>query len=162
MPRLKTIVHPGFCTMRLRNIQTLSSPAKTALLQSIANDISATFIYLAKQAEANTLNPEHTAPINDVIAIIKDTTASQRRTLERRMARYERRTKRLRAERKWAQWEFRRVVQKAEMVHGRWKGTVGRLREGMERMRRELVLAREECALLQQAGRKSEQIKDRA
>lgn len=162
MPRLKTIVHPGFCTMRLRNIQTLSSPAKTALLQSIANDISATFIYLAKQAEANTLNPEHTAPIDDVIAIIKDTTASQRRTLERRMARYERRTKRLRAERKWAQREFGRVVQKAEMVHGRWKETVDRLREGMERMRRELVLAREECALLQQAGRKSEQIKDRA
>ncbi len=33
-------------------------------------------VALAKQAEANTLDPEHTAPINDVIAIIKDTAAS--------------------------------------------------------------------------------------
>ena len=159
MPRQKTVFNPGSCTMRLRNIQTLSSPAKTTLLQSIANDISATFIYLAKHAEANTLSPQHTAPINDVIAIIKDTAVSQRRMLERRMARYERRTRRLRAERKWAQREFGRVVRRAEMVHSRWKGTVGRLREGLERVSRELVVVREEYALLLQASRKREQIK---
>ncbi|KAI9932636.1 hypothetical protein MW887_008884 [Aspergillus wentii] len=139
--------------MRLRNIETLSSSSKTALLKSIANDISAVFIYISKQSEAGNLSTKHTAPIDNVIRLIKGTEVSQRRMLERRVLRYERQASRLRAERRWIRGEFMKVVKRAEAVSERWREKVGKLSGDLDGTRRDLSLARREYELLKEKAK---------
>lgn len=118
MPRPKTL-KPGSTTLRLQNLPTLSSSSKTSLLQSIADDITATFITVGQHAAAGHLTEHHTAPLHDVIALIKDTADAQRRALERKLERYERRVRRGQTERRWMRRELARVVKRVEDVQGR-------------------------------------------
>lgn len=111
MPRPKTL-KPGSTTLRLQTLASLSSPGKTSLLQSIADDITATFITVAQHAAAGHLSEQHTAPLHDVIALIKDTASAQRHALERKLQRYERRVRRGQRERRWMRREFGRLVER--------------------------------------------------
>ncbi|EYE97136.1 uncharacterized protein EURHEDRAFT_451309 [Aspergillus ruber CBS 135680] len=131
MPRRKSL-SPGSCTLRLTNLTTLPASQKTALISSIANDIKATFIYIAKQSEAGNLDPHNTAPLDDVVATIRDTAVSERRILEKKLEKAERRVKRLRGGQKWMQKEFGEVVKKVEVVSGKWKEKVAMLRGRVE------------------------------
>lgn len=148
MPRPKSL-HPGSCTLRLQSLPSLPPHTKTALLASIAHDIRATFIYIAKQAEAGALAPDNTAPLNDVLTIIKDTDMRRRGRLERRLERYERRIERLRGERAWMRREFKGVVGRVDGVQRRWRVRVGELRRVLEGVRGEYAVLRGEYALLQ-------------
>ncbi|OJJ49074.1 hypothetical protein ASPZODRAFT_13811 [Penicilliopsis zonata CBS 506.65] len=123
---------PGSITVRLSNVSSLSSPSKKRLIQSVAHDIGAAFITIAQLAQAGHLTPTQTAPINDVIKIIRDTDLAQRRSLERRVARYERREHRWRVQRRWMQREFGRLVKRAEEVSERWRERVQRAEEAMK------------------------------
>lgn len=148
MPLDPLLLRPGSCAMRLTNIDTLSSALKTDLLHSIATDISATFIYIAKQAEAGNLSTVHTAPINSIIRVIRDTEVAQRRALERKVRRYERQARRLREKRKMVKSELGQVVRKAEEVLGGCRGRVEGLKGELSGVRRELELVREKYELL--------------
>lgn len=151
MPRQKSLP-PGSCTLRLTNITTLPSLQKTALISSIANDIKATFIYIAKQSEAGNLNPHNTAPLDDVVATIRDTAVSERRMLEKKLEKAERRVRRLRKEQKWMQKEFGEVVKRAEVVSGKWKEKVERLRGRVEGLQRDLASGRKDVIVDQKEG----------
>lgn len=148
MPRPKTL-HAGSCTLRLQNLPSLPPHTKTALLASIAHDMRATFIYIAKQAEAGTLSPDNTAPLNEVLTIIKDTDMRRRESLERRLERYEKRIERLRGERAWMRREFGGVVGRVEGVQGRWREREGGLRRALEGVRGEYAVLSGKYALLQ-------------
>ncbi|KAL2009662.1 hypothetical protein VTN00DRAFT_5469 [Thermoascus crustaceus] len=150
MPLDPLLRRPGSCAMRLTDIDTLSSALKTDLLRSIATDISATFIYIAKQAEAGNLSTIHTAPINSIIRIIKDTEVAQRRALERKVRRYERQARRLREKRKMVKSGLGQVVKKAEEVLGGYRGRVEGLKGELRGVRRELELVREKYELLKE------------
>ncbi|OJJ82652.1 uncharacterized protein ASPGLDRAFT_1494480 [Aspergillus glaucus CBS 516.65] len=141
MPRQKSL-SPGSCTLRLTNITTLPPSQKAALISSIANDIKATFIYIAKQSEAGNLGPHNTAPLDDVVATIRDTAVSERRMLEKKLEKTERRVRMLKREQKWMQKEFGEVMKRVEMVSGKWKEKIERLRGRVEGLQRELASGR--------------------
>lgn len=145
------LFRPGSCAMRLTHIDTLSSRSKTSLIKSIATDISATFIYIAKQAEAGNLSAIHTGPINDVIGTIKDTEVAHREALERKLARYKRVERRLRRERKWMKRELMGLTKKADAVVEDWKTRVHGASKELEETRRELEFVGEKYALLKAA-----------
>lgn len=110
MPKLQA----GSCTLRLQNIHTLSSAAKKALLQAIANDITATFISLAQHTAAGHLSKTHTEPVHRVIALIKDTAQKQRRALERKVQRHRQRLRQARREQRWMRREFGQLVRRIQ------------------------------------------------
>ena len=111
MPRPKTL-KPGSTTLRLQTLASLSSPGKTSLLQSIADDITASFITVAQHAAAGHLSEQHTAPLHDVIALIKDTASAQRHALEQKLKRYQRRMRQGQRERRWMRRELGRLVER--------------------------------------------------
>ncbi|KAL1877806.1 hypothetical protein Plec18167_004775 [Paecilomyces lecythidis] len=151
MPPDTDLFRPGSCAMRLTNIDTLPSRSKTSLINSIATDISATFIYIAKQAEAGNLSTIHTGPINDVIGIIKDTEVAHREALERKLARYKRVERRLRRERKWMRRELMGLTKKAREVVEDLKLKVHGVSEELGEAREELELVRERYAFTKTA-----------
>ncbi|KKK14002.1 hypothetical protein P175DRAFT_0503949 [Aspergillus ochraceoroseus IBT 24754] len=110
----------------LENIHTLSPAAKTALMQSLAHEMTSTFIAISKEIQRGTLTPHNTVPLHQVIRTITHTTAAAHRKLERKLTAYERRAKRWRAERRWIRQEFAQVVWRSKMVHLRWKTRVER------------------------------------
>ncbi|GAD99342.1 conserved hypothetical protein [Paecilomyces variotii No. 5] len=144
MPPDTDLFRPGSCAMRLTNIDTLPSRSKTSLINSIATDISATFIYIAKQAEAGNLSTIHTGPINDIIGTIKDTEVAHREALERKLARYKKTERRLRRERKWMRRELMGLTKKTEEV-------VEDLKLKVHGASKELKFVREKYALLKTA-----------
>lgn len=129
---------PLTTALTLTPLQSLPPSQKTALLASIANDIKSTLIYIAKQSEAGNLDTTHTAPLNDLVATIKNTAVRERRVLERRLERAERRVRRLRGEREWMRREFGGVVRRVGVVGGRWRERVRGLRKVVEGLRGEL------------------------
>lgn len=142
MPRQKSLP-PGSCTLRLTNIASLPSSQKTALISSIANDMKATFIYIAKQSEVGNLDSHNTAPLDNVVAIIRDTAVSERRLVEKRLEKAERRVRNLKREQKWMQEEVGKIVKSVDVVSRKWKEKVERLRGRVEGLQRELVSGRE-------------------
>lgn len=142
MPRQKSL-SPGSCTLRLTHITSLPSSQKTALISSIANDMKATFIYIAKQSEAGNLDSQNTAPLDNVVATIRDTAVSERRMLEKKLEKAERRVRKLKREQKWMHNEVVEVLKRVEVVSGKWKEKVERLRGKVEGLQRELVSGRE-------------------
>lgn len=151
MPRQKSL-SPGSCTLRLTNITTLPPSQRTALITSIANDIKATFIYIAKQSEAGNLDPHNTVPLDEVVATIRDTAVSERRMLEKKLEKAKRRVRKLRREQKWVQKEFGEVVKRVEVVSGKWKEKVERLQGRMEGLQREVASGRTNIIADQKEG----------
>ncbi|RHZ56385.1 hypothetical protein CDV55_101855 [Aspergillus turcosus] len=141
MPKdLSRNTHPSYIS-HLQTLPKLNNTSKRTLLNSIATDITATFIYISKHLENGTLSDEHTAPIDRVIDIIKGTEVSHRRMLERKVKRYTRLARRLKREREWIRREFGELVKRAEAVNARWRERVRDLEGVNKAMRRELVRA---------------------
>jgi hypothetical protein len=84
----KSRLRPGFCALRLSDINNLLSDQKTELINSVANDIAAAFIYIHRQAKAGNLTTTNTEPLENVIGIIRGTDVKYRRHLERKAERY--------------------------------------------------------------------------
>lgn len=105
--------------------------------------MKATFIYIAKQSEAGNLDSQNTAPLDNVVATIRDTAVSERRMLEKKLEKAERRVRKLKREQKWMHNEVGEVLKRVEVVSGKWKEKVERLRGKVEGLQRELVSGRE-------------------
>lgn len=105
--------------------------------------MKATFIYIAKQSEAGNLDSQNTAPLDNVVATIRDTAVSERRMLEKKLEKAERRVRKLKREQKWMHNEVVEVLKRVEVVSGKWKEKVERLRGKVEGLQRELVSGRE-------------------
>jgi hypothetical protein len=139
---------PGSCALRLDNIDWLSSDQKTELISSVANDISAAFIYIAKQAEAGNLTAAHTASINDVIKTIRDTEAKQRRRLEQKIARYRKAAWRWRRKKVLLRMELRRFAHRTQKAVGLWKEQTTQLKYEAEDVQKKLEFVQEKYELL--------------
>ncbi|KAF7114546.1 hypothetical protein CNMCM5793_009191 [Aspergillus hiratsukae] len=140
MPKDKPLSRQGSYIPHLQTLPTLSNTSKHTLLNTIATDITATFICISKHLETGTLRNEHTAPIDRIIDIIQGTEVSHRRMLERKVKRYARLARRLKREREWMRREFGEVVKRAEAVNGRWRERVRDL-EVVNQAMRKLVKA---------------------
>jgi SMC interacting uncharacterized protein involved in chromosome segregation len=76
-------------------------------MASIAADICATFISIAKYSEDGTLHAKHTGVIDMVIQTIRDTDVKQRHLLDRQV-------RRLRKEKKWIRKKYSRLAGQAD------------------------------------------------
>jgi peroxiredoxin len=65
----------------------MSDDEKTSRITTVADDIAASIIYIAKQAEAGNLTAQNTSPIYDLIDSISLTEKKHRRRLERELER---------------------------------------------------------------------------
>jgi hypothetical protein len=119
------------------DLRHLSSEEKTARIQAIAKEITATFIALSSQKADGILSAEHVAPIHDIIRTITQTNGQQREDLERKISRYRRYTVQSRKEKRWMRRQFLVLMHRSEMVQRRWRERVNRLQSEMEEMRRE-------------------------
>ncbi|KAB8069387.1 hypothetical protein BDV29DRAFT_161470 [Aspergillus leporis] len=142
MPFSDPVYTPGSCAMRLQNLEALSSASKSALLRSIANDISAVFICISKQLSHGTLSAKHTRPIHDFIKSIKKTELSGHVRLQRKVERHRQRERRWRAERKQVRKEIRDLMRHSEEICGRWKERLGKARGNINDATKELVVLR--------------------
>ncbi|KAE8151774.1 hypothetical protein BDV25DRAFT_86384 [Aspergillus avenaceus] len=115
---------PGPCASRLANIDTLSPAGKYALLKSIADDISATFIDISKHISRGTLDVDHTAAIHDLIDSIRRSEPESQR-LQQVRKHHRRREKQWEAEKKWMFNEYKELVKRSEELHELWKKRVG-------------------------------------
>ncbi|KAL5355079.1 Isocitrate/isopropylmalate dehydrogenase-domain-containing protein [Aspergillus floccosus] len=122
----------------LEDLRNLSSEEKTARIQSIANEITATFIALSNQKADGVLGAEHVAPIHDIIHTITQTNGQQREELERKIRRYQRYATQSQKEKLWMRRQFLVLMHRSEMVQRQWRERVSRLQTEMEEMRREL------------------------
>ncbi|CAL5874292.1 uncharacterized protein PFLUO_LOCUS8582 [Penicillium psychrofluorescens] len=132
----------GFSTLRLEGLEQRSSPEKSELLHSIADDMSATLMCIAQHTEEGTLSTRHIEPIDRVIRIIRDTEVSQRRRLERRV-------RRLRGMRRWLRHEFRKMVKRAELVSRAWKNKTATLKGNLQALQGEVTVMKRQCEMLQ-------------
>ncbi|KAB8200176.1 hypothetical protein BDV34DRAFT_21488 [Aspergillus parasiticus] len=133
---------PGSCAMRLQNVEGLSSVTKTALLRSIADDISAAFICISKQLSCGTLSARHTRPIHDFITSIRNTERLEQQRLQRDLERYRQHERRWRAERKWMRRRVEGLVKHSEGIHKQWKERLERAKGNFDDATRELAVLR--------------------
>ena len=132
------ITTPGSCVMRLKGLEQLSSDAKTALLESIANDIVATILCVVKHREAGNLSFENAQAVNELIRFLNNKTSGRVRDLEKRVDR-------LRHQRRWIASEYKKlhgsVYEMGQIYHKNakiWKGQVREARVHEERLQIEL------------------------
>ncbi|PIG78990.1 hypothetical protein AARAC_003570 [Aspergillus arachidicola] len=133
---------PGSCAMRLQNVEGLSSVTKSALLRSIADDISAAFICISKQLSCGTLSARHTRPIHDFIASVRNTERLEQQRLQQDLERYRQRERRWRAERKWMRRKVEGLVKHSEGIHKQWKERLERAKGNFDDATRELAALR--------------------
>jgi hypothetical protein len=148
MPR-ELRFRPGSSALRLSNIEQLSSEKKTELIRSVADDITAVFVYIARQSEAGNLTTTNTEPINDVISIIKDTEVKHRQKLEEKVAQYRRATQRLRKERQCLRVQLGRITKRTQVAVGGWEAKMDELTAGLAEAQKRVALVQEKYELLQ-------------
>jgi hypothetical protein len=139
---------PGFCSLRLSDIDELPSDQKTELISSIANDISAAFIYIARLAEAGSLTATHTMSMDNVIRTIKDTGVKHRRRLERKVARYRRAALRWRKEKIWHRRQLKGTASRIQTGVGAWNEQTREIETEAEDLQRRLKFVEEKYELL--------------
>ncbi|KAJ5779835.1 hypothetical protein N7457_007555 [Penicillium paradoxum] len=132
---------PGSCALRLENLEEKSSATKRELMESIAADICATFISIAKHSEAGTLLATHTDVIDKVILTIHDTDVGQRRILEKR-------GRRLRKERNWIRRRHLKVATEADALARAYKARMRVLQSSLRKAREEADQLRSERDIL--------------
>ncbi|KAL6232182.1 hypothetical protein BDW75DRAFT_25315 [Aspergillus navahoensis] len=99
-----------FTKSALRRIPYLSSDQKTKLIDSIAKKMITTMITISQEIERGNLDADNTAPIHNFIRTIQRHERAQQRKLERKVARYQRRARLWRAERRRIRCEFAKMV----------------------------------------------------
>ncbi|KAJ5477622.1 hypothetical protein N7530_003131 [Penicillium desertorum] len=133
---------PGFCALRLENLEHQTSTTKSELMASIAADICATFISIAKYSEEGVLQAQHTSVIDKVIQTIRDTDVKQRHLLDRQVLR-------LRKERKWIRKKYSRLAGQADGLSRAYQTKMRQLTISLREAREEVAhLWRERDMLL--------------
>ncbi|CAI7573183.1 unnamed protein product [Penicillium glandicola] len=115
---------PGSCALRLENLEQQNSNTKGELMASIAADICATFISIAKYSEDGTLQAQHTGVIDQVIQTIRDTDVKQRHMLDRQV-------RRLRKEVKWIQKKYSRLAGQADALGRAYQMKLRKVRKSL-------------------------------
>ncbi|KAL4998419.1 hypothetical protein BDV10DRAFT_167010 [Aspergillus recurvatus] len=120
-----------FTKSALCQIPYLSSSQKTDLIDSIAKKMITTMITISQEIDRGNLDADNTAPIHSFIRTIQRHERAQQRKLERKVARYQRRARLWRAERRRIRCEFAEMVR---VLHEAWmekklKGSSPRTRE---------------------------------
>ena len=78
------IPHSG-SVLSLTGLEKMTNEEKTRRITAIADNITASIIYIARQAEAGNLAFHHTTPIHNLIESIIGTERSQKRSLLREL-----------------------------------------------------------------------------
>lgn len=138
---------PGSCALRLENLEQQTSLTKGELMESIATDICATFISIAKHSEAGTLQAMHTRPIDRVIMTIRDTDVRQRRSLEKQV-------RRLRKERNWTRKKYSKIARETDALACAYKLKVRRLSSSLLKAQEEAEQLRSELDVLRACMKK--------
>ncbi|CDM37722.1 unnamed protein product [Penicillium roqueforti FM164] len=138
---------PGSCALRLENLAQQTSTAKSELMTSVAADICATFISIAKYSEEGTLQARHTDVIDKVIQTIRDTDVKQRRLLDRQV-------QRLRKERKWIRKKYSRLAVQADGLGRAYQMKMRKLRISLQEAQGEVVRLRIERDMLRDCFKK--------
>jgi hypothetical protein len=146
-PPQRQITNAGSCTLRLENLEHLSPAAKIELMHSLAEDICATFICIARHTEAGTLESKHTRVIDNVIKTIRDTDVERRIFLERKV-------RRLRKERHLLRKMHGTVVEQADGLARGYRNKVLDLTQLLREARGEIVQLRGERDVLWNCVRK--------
>ncbi|KAL4776610.1 hypothetical protein BDW60DRAFT_203636 [Aspergillus nidulans var. acristatus] len=101
----------------LHKLPYLSSDQKTDLIDSIAKKMITIMIIISREIDRGNLDADNTAPIHNFIRTIQRHERAQLRKLERRVARYQRRARLWRAERRRIRREFAEMVR---VLHEAW------------------------------------------
>ncbi|KAL4816654.1 hypothetical protein BDW67DRAFT_41513 [Aspergillus spinulosporus] len=101
----------------LHKLPYLSSDQKTDLIDSIAKKMITIMITISNEIDRGNLDADNTAPIHNFILTIQRHERVQLRKLERRVARYQRRARLWRAERRRIQGEIEEMVR---VLHEAW------------------------------------------
>jgi hypothetical protein len=139
----------GSCVLRLEHVEEKSPAAKGELVHSIAEDICATFICIARHTEAGTLENAQTRVIDNVIKTIRDTDVERRIFLERKV-------RRLRMERRFLRREHAATVGQADALACGYRNKVQGLTHLLREARGEVVQLRGERDLLRACVKKEE------
>lgn len=132
----------GSCVMRLQGIENKNPAAKVELLRSISNDLRALLMCIGQHVESGTLDSQTTAPLDEVITMIRDTEMGYRRTLEQAL-------RRSRNEKRWMRREYRGVVRGAEVLARAYRAKVLTLEGVVRGLRMELAVVKAERGILQ-------------
>ncbi|KAJ5971613.1 uncharacterized protein N7479_001531 [Penicillium vulpinum] len=139
---------PGSCALRLERLEQQTSTTKGELMASVAADICATFISIAKYSEEGILQGQHTGVIDKVIQTIRDTDVKQRHLLDRQV-------RRLRKERKWMQKKYSRLAGQADGLGRAYQAKMQRMRISLREARGEVAQLRRELDMLQASLKRS-------
>ncbi|KAJ5374500.1 hypothetical protein N7517_006506 [Penicillium concentricum] len=140
---------PGSCALRLENLEQQTSTTKGELMASIAADICATFISIAKYSEEGTLQAQHTGVIDNVIQTIRDTDVKHRHLLDRQVHG-------LRKERKWIRKRYSRLAGQADRLGRTYQTKVRKLTISLREARGEVARLQRERDLLRACLKKNE------
>lgn len=132
---------PGSCALRLENLEQQTSAEKGELMVSIAADICATFISIAKYSEDGTLQAQHTGVIDNVIQTIRGTDVKQRHLLDRQV-------RRLRKERNWVRKKYSRLVGQADALGRAYQTKMRKLRISLREAQAEVARLQNERDIL--------------
>jgi SMC interacting uncharacterized protein involved in chromosome segregation len=110
-------------------------------MASIAADICATFISIAKYSEEGILQAQHTDVIDKVIQTIRDTDVKQRHLLDRQV-------RRLRKDRKWIRKKYSRLAGQADGLSRAYQTKMRKLSISLREARGEVARLRRERDML--------------
>lgn len=94
---------------------------KTALLRSISDDLRALLMCIGQHVDAGNLDAKSTAPMDEVIRMIRDTEVGYRHSLERELRRSQK-------QKRWMRKEYRSVVMGSEVLARTYRNKVQALR----------------------------------
>ncbi|KAJ5308636.1 hypothetical protein PENANT_c053G02920 [Penicillium antarcticum] len=132
---------PGCCAFRLENLENQTSQTKKELMNSIAQDICATFTCIAKHAEAGNLEDQHTDVIDNVIKMIRGTDVRTRHRLEMR-------ERRLRRERNWLRMKHLKMSRDVNDLSGLYRKKMRDFNAALRKRNGEIEQLRAERELL--------------
>ncbi|KAJ5961453.1 hypothetical protein N7501_006394 [Penicillium viridicatum] len=139
---------PGSCALRLENLEQQTSTTKGELMVSVAADICATFISIAKYSEKGTLQAQHTGVIDNVIQTIRDTDVKQRHLLDRQV-------RRLRKEKKWIRKKYSRLAGQADALGRAYQTKMRKLSTSLREARGEVACLQSERDMLRACLKKN-------
>ncbi|KAJ5700771.1 hypothetical protein N7536_003784 [Penicillium majusculum] len=139
---------PGSCALRLENLEQQTSTTKSELMVSVAADICATFISIAKYSEEGTLQAQHTGVIDNVIQTIRDTDVKQRHLLDRQV-------RRLRKERNWIRKRYSRLASQTDALGRTYQTKMRKLRTSLSEARGEVARLQSERDMLRACLKKN-------
>lgn len=132
---------PGSCVMRLNGIEYMSQKGKTKLLRSISDDLRALLMCIGQHVDAGNLDAKTTAPLDEVIRMIRDTEIGYRRSLERGL-------RRSRKQKRWLRREYRGVVRSTEALARAYKTKVQVLKDEARGLRVQIEGLEDELEML--------------